>query len=78
MKILIFLTKFAQRGYFWSKTEKVNTTIKFYIFELVYIHGRNILELCNILEKFRFTTSKAVVDIYYKKLCMSVAERLKT
>ena len=46
----------------------MNTTIKFYIFELVYIHGRNILELYNILEKFRFTTSKAVVDIYYKKL----------
>ena len=31
--ILIFGTKFAQKGYFWSKTEKVNTTIEFYIFE---------------------------------------------
>ena len=34
LKILIFLTKFAQKGYFWSKTEKVNTTIKFCIFNL--------------------------------------------
>ena len=26
MTILIFLTKFVQKGFFWSKIEKVNTT----------------------------------------------------
>ena len=26
LTILIFLTRFAQKGFFWSKTEKVNTT----------------------------------------------------
>ena len=36
LKILRFWTKFAQKGYFLSKTEKVNTTIEFCIFELVY------------------------------------------
>ena len=30
-----FLDKFAQKGYFWSKTEKVNITIEFCIFKLV-------------------------------------------
>ena len=33
--ILIFLTKFAQKRYFRSKTEKVSITIEFYIFKLV-------------------------------------------
>ena len=33
--IFIFLIKFAQKGYFWSKTEKVNITIEFSIVELV-------------------------------------------
>ena len=28
-----------------------------------YNHGHNILELCKILDNFRFTTSEAVVDI---------------
>ena len=37
LKILILLTKFAQKRYFWSKTEKVNITIEFCIFELVWI-----------------------------------------
>ena len=41
--ILFFWTKFGQTGYFWSKTEKVNITIKFCIFKLVYNHGHNIL-----------------------------------
>ena len=35
LTILIFWTKFAQNGYFRSKTEKVNTTIEFCIFDLV-------------------------------------------
>ena len=34
---LIFQTKFAQKGYFRSKTEKVNITIEFYIFDLVQV-----------------------------------------
>ena len=35
--ILIFWTKFAQRGCFWSKTEKMKSTIEFCIFELVWV-----------------------------------------
>ena len=35
LTILAFWTKFAQKEYFWSKAEKVNTTIRFCIFELV-------------------------------------------
>ena len=35
LTILIFWTKFAKKGYFQSKTEKVKTTIEFWIFKLV-------------------------------------------
>ena len=35
--ILIFWTKFDQKGYFQLKTEKVNTTIEFCIFKLVWV-----------------------------------------
>ena len=35
--ILTFWTKFTQKGCFWSKTEKVNFTIEFCIFELVWV-----------------------------------------
>ena len=34
LTILMFLTKFARKGYFLSKMEKKNTTIEFDIFEL--------------------------------------------
>ena len=34
---LMFWTKSADKVYFWSKTQKVNTTIKFRILELFYI-----------------------------------------
>ena len=37
LSILIFLIKFTQKGYFWSKTKKVNTTNQFCIFELVSV-----------------------------------------
>ena len=37
LTILIFWTKFSQKQCFRSKTEKVNTTNEFYIFELVKI-----------------------------------------
>ena len=33
----VFWTKFAQKCCFWSKTEKENTIIEFYIFELVQV-----------------------------------------
>ena len=36
-KILTFWTKFFQKEYFRSKTEKVSITIKFCIFELVMV-----------------------------------------
>ena len=31
--ILIFWTKFAEKGYFWSKGEKAHVTIEFRIFK---------------------------------------------
>ena len=34
------------------------------------------MELCNILEKYEFTTGKVVVDIEHKKLCIWVASRV--
>ena len=34
LTILIFWTKFTQKGYFWSKTKKMNSAIEFFIFEL--------------------------------------------
>ena len=37
MTILTFCTKFAQKGYFRSKTEKVNTAIKFCITEFFWV-----------------------------------------
>ena len=37
LTILIFWTKFEQKEYIQSKTEKVNITIEFSIFELVYV-----------------------------------------
>ena len=36
LSILIFWTKFFQKGFFWWKTKKVNITIEFFIFELVW------------------------------------------
>ena len=33
--ILIFSTKFAEKGYFWSKTENVNIAVKFLILKIV-------------------------------------------
>ena len=38
--------------------------------------GHIILELCNILEKFQFTTNKVVLDIYYENHRMQVVEWL--
>ena len=35
--ILVFWTKFAQKRYFRSKTENVNITIEFCLFELVSV-----------------------------------------
>ena len=37
LKILTFWPKFVRKGYFRSKTEKVNTAIEFCIFELVEV-----------------------------------------
>ena len=41
-----------------------------------YNHGHNILEICNILEIFGFTTSKVVVDIKHKKHCIGLPYKL--
>ena len=46
---------------------------------LPYNPGHKILELCSILEKFGFTTTKAVLNNWYKKrikVPSRVAERL--
>ena len=42
LTILMFLTKFARKGYFPSKMEKKNTTIEFDIFELVEVPNFNL------------------------------------
>ena len=34
---MIVATKFTQKGYFWSKTEKVNNIIEFCIFDLCQV-----------------------------------------
>ena len=39
--ILIFGAKFAQKGYFRSKTAKVNSTIEFYLFKVVQSFSLN-------------------------------------
>ena len=39
--ILIFGAKLAQKGYFRSKTEKVNSTIEFYLFKVVQSFSLN-------------------------------------
>ena len=41
--ILIFWTKFAQKGYFWSKIEKMKTTIEFCRFGLVYVPNSSLI-----------------------------------
>ena len=44
--------------------------------QIDYNPGHNILEPCNILEKFRFITNKTVFDIQYKKDSIPVALRI--
>ena len=51
-KILNFEIKFAQKGYFLSKTEKVNIAIEFYIFELVYVQNFSLKLVSAIFLKF--------------------------
>ena len=64
LTILIFCTKFIQKGYFRSKTEKVNITIEFSIFELVYNQFHNVLRLFDVLPSFPFTTIETMGDYY--------------
>ena len=40
--ILIFWTQFTPKEYFWSKTEKLNITIKFCIFKLVWVPNNSL------------------------------------
>ena len=61
---------------FPSKTEKVNNTFNFCIFELVYNPGYNIYELYNILVEISFTTRKTKLNISYSKLGVRVASRV--
>lgn len=44
--------------------------------EYTYNHRHNMLELCNILEKFRMATSKAVLDIWYKNIVLDLPYEL--
>ena len=64
MTILIFCTKFAGKGFFRSKIEKLNTTIEFYIFELVYTQFHNILRLFDVLPSFSFIPSEMMGGYY--------------
>ena len=50
LKILIFWIKFALKEYFRSKMEKVNITIAFCIFELVWVPNFNLQKQFWILE----------------------------
>ena len=54
-----------------------------YIYICRYKHvsifpGLNILELYSVLLQVRFATSETKLDIYYNKLDIRVAEKLKT
>ena len=62
LPILIFWIKFARKEYFRSRTEKVNITIEFCIFELDYNHVRNFLRLFDGWANFSFTTSETMRD----------------
>ena len=55
--IMIFWTKFAEKGCFRSKTEKVNTTIEFCMLKLVYVPN--------------FTLNWQFLDQVYKKKSIS-------
>ena len=72
---MFFITKYTGRQYFFLSIYLNLQTEN-------YHHGHYILKLCNILENFRFTTSKVEVDIQYKKHCIrvnsQVVKRLKT
>ena len=64
--ILIFGTKFPQKGYFWSETEKLNIMIKFNIFELAFNHFHGILRLFDVLPNFHFPHAKRCAIITYE------------
>ena len=73
--ILIFGTKFPQKGYFWSETEKLNITIELNIFELAFNHFHGILRLFDVLPNFHFTTCETMCDYYLWKWYIRVASR---
>ena len=64
LKILFFWTKFAQKGYFWSKIEKASITTELSIFKLVYNHFRNIFRLFDVLANFPFAKNETMRDYY--------------
>ena len=53
LSILTFWNKFTQKGYFWSKTEKINTTTEFYIFEFVAVSNFPVKGIPDLKQKNR-------------------------
>ena len=69
----VFLDQICQKRYFQLKIGKVNITMEFCMFELVYNLGHNILELYNVLVEIRLTTIKTKRGIQYSKLSIRFA-----
>ena len=53
LMILIFGTKFAQRGYFRSKTEKVKSSVEFCRFKLVYVPAISHINYCDQVNSWK-------------------------
>ena len=62
--ILIFWTNFAKKRYVCFKTETVNITMEFGIFELVYNRFLNILRLFDVLQNYPLTSSETMGGCY--------------
>ena len=65
LTILIMWTKFSREGYLWSKSEKVNITTGFCIFELVYDYVHNILRHFDRWANFFFTKREEDENTFY-------------
>ena len=69
LTILMLWAEFSQKGYFRSKTEKVNTTKEFCIFKLGYVPNFTLIKQIwilgtNLLKKGYFRLKTEKVNIY--------------
>ena len=76
LTILIFWTRFAQKGFFWSKTKKVNITMEFCIFELFWVPNFSLNSQLsfwtNFTKKryFQSKTEQAVQELQVSAFCV--------